>query len=91
MKRKKEPIVKQKRCTKYDREQEYKIIELCKILKEWNEFKISKWDAFDKIFKLYDKELKLYIKISNTSMEVIDKDSIFQEIKKKYKTLNTIT
>lgn len=78
-----ERVVRQKRVTKFDNEVEYKLIELCKILKDAKEVKIDYQDAFVKILKLYDKELKLYTKISNTSMEVVDAESTYQEIKKK--------
>jgi len=80
-------IVKQKRITKFDNEAEYKLIELCKILKEWNETEKSNEETIDQIMKLYNKELKLYIKISNKSNEVVDPNSIMQEIKKRIKTI----
>lgn len=81
----KQKIVKQKRITKFDNEAEYKLIELYKILKEWNETEKSNEETIDQIVKLYEKELKLYNKISNTSMEVIDINSTYQEIKKRLK------
>jgi len=77
-------IVKQKRITKFDNEAEYKLIELCKILTTIT-FKSEGREVIDQIMKLYEKELKLYIKISNTSNEVVDVNSTYQEIKKRLK------
>jgi len=87
MKRKQEAMVKQKRFTKFDNEREYKLIELCKILTRYNKIEVSDKEIIDEILKLYDKELKLYTKIANTSMEVVDKNSTYQEIKKRLKLI----
>lgn len=79
--------IKQRRVTSFENEKEEKLIELCKIIIECEDRKINSIDAFKIIKNLYKQECKLIRKIMGSPKEVVDANSIVQEIKKKIKKM----